>query len=61
MIASLFTLAFVTQTVRIAVPLALAALGGAVTERSGVVDLALEAKLLFGAFAAAGAATRGAP
>ena len=31
----------------------LAALGGAVTERSGMIDLALEAKLLFGAFAAA--------
>jgi simple sugar transport system permease protein len=53
MIASLFTLAFVAQAVRIAVPLALAALGGSVTERSGMVDLALEAKLLFGAFAAA--------
>nr|HEX4317674.1 ABC transporter permease [Kofleriaceae bacterium] len=36
-----------------AVPLALAALGGACTERSGMIDLALEAKLLFGAFAAA--------
>lgn len=53
MIATLFTLGFAAQVVRIAVPLVLAALGGAVTERSGVVDLALEAKLLFGAFTAA--------
>ena len=37
----------------IAVPYALAALGGALTERSGMIDLAIEAKLLFGAFAAA--------
>ncbi len=53
MIATLLTLGFAAQVVRIAVPLVLAALGGAVTERSGVVDLALEAKLLFGAFTAA--------
>jgi simple sugar transport system permease protein len=31
----------------------LAALGGTVTERAGIIDLALEAKLLLGAFAAA--------
>jgi len=36
-----------------AVPYVLAALCGVVTERSGLIDLALEAKLLFGAFAAA--------
>jgi simple sugar transport system permease protein len=39
-----------------AVPYVYAALGGALTERSGVIDLALEAKLLFGAFAAAAVA-----
>jgi simple sugar transport system permease protein len=39
--------------VRITVPYLLAALGGAICERSGIVDLALEAKLLIGAFAAA--------
>lgn len=53
MIASILTLAFAAQVVRFAVPLAYAAVGGSVTERSGIVDLALEAKLLFGAFAAA--------
>lgn len=53
MIESLFTLAFLAQVIRIAVPYALAAMGGAITERAGVIDLALEAKLLFGAFAAA--------
>ncbi len=53
MIASLLSLAFLAQVVRIAVPYALAAMGGSITERAGVVDLALEAKLLFGAFTAA--------
>ncbi len=53
MIESLFTIAFFTQVLRIALPYALAAMGGAITERAGVIDLALEAKLLFGAFAAA--------
>jgi simple sugar transport system permease protein len=38
---------------RIAVPFLLAALGGCLAERSGVIDLALEAKLLVGAFTAA--------
>jgi simple sugar transport system permease protein len=52
-IGAIFSVAFVTQVLRISIPYVLAALGGSVTERSGVVDLALEAKLLFGAFAAA--------
>ena len=52
-IAAMFSLAFLAQVIRIAVPYVFAALGGAVTERAGVIDLALEAKLLFGAFAAA--------
>ena len=53
MIDAILTVAFATQVIRIAVPYVLAALGGCVTESSGIVDLALEAKLLFGAFAAA--------
>jgi simple sugar transport system permease protein len=56
MIDAIFTLAFFTQVIRISVPYVLAALGGAITERSGVIDLALEAKLLFGAFTAAAVA-----
>jgi general nucleoside transport system permease protein len=52
-IEAVFSLAFFTQIIRIAVPYVLCALGGTITERSGVIDLALEAKLLFGAFAAA--------
>ncbi len=53
MLAAMFSAAFVAQVLRISIPYVLSALGGAVTERSGVIDLALEAKLLFGAFAAA--------
>jgi simple sugar transport system permease protein len=53
LISAIFTLAFALQVTRIAVPYVLASVGGAVTERSGIIDLALEAKLLFGAFAAA--------
>lgn len=53
MIETVLSLAFLAQVLRIAVPYAFAALGGAITERSGIIDLAIEAKLLFGAFAAA--------
>lgn len=52
-LASLFTLGFVLQTLRITVPYALAALGGVMSERSGVVNIALEGILLTGAFVGA--------
>ena len=53
MIEELFTFVFWSNVLRIAVPYVLSALGGAITERAGLIDLALEAKLLFGAFTAA--------
>jgi general nucleoside transport system permease protein len=52
-IGAVLSVAFVTHAVKIAIPYACAAVGGAITERAGVIDLALEAKLLWGAFAAA--------
>ena len=49
-------------TLRFAAPLILCAMAGLVSERSGIIDIGLEGKLLAGAFAAAAAASlTGAP
>ncbi|SFL13205.1 ABC transporter permease [Halanaerobium salsuginis] len=58
----IFSLSLILASFRFATPLILAALGGLFSERSGVVNIALEGMILIGAFAAVyGSASTGNP
>lgn len=46
----LFSFNMLLSTLRLAIPLALAAIGGTICERSGIINLGIEGMMLMGAF-----------